>query len=361
MAWGVQLPLVVKPTATITPGSPVSLPGAPVEEPRTGRSRARAQGSEPDGVAIGTSPPGKAVVRRTDRTNSRIGSLVGGYEIIERLGSGGTSVVYRARPAASAPGDSAPCALKVMRRRFSADREMAGRFATEAGFLDRVRHPGVPRIRVGGATDDGVPFVAMELFEGVTLGHRLDQGPMTVASVIDIAQQVADALAAVHAAGIVHCDLKPDNLILLPDAERRSRYRAVMIDFGVAIAPARSSVPLAPRRLIGTPSYMAPEQSVPDAPLDARTDVYGFGCLLHEMLCGEPPFGGNMAEVLGAHRGATPPRAGALRPDTPGALEALILAMLAKHPDGRPRDMAAVRTGLTDAVTASALERTGRR
>jgi serine/threonine-protein kinase len=350
---------VVKPTATITLGSKVSLFGAPAEDPRPARSRVRAQGSEPDGVAIGTSPPGHSAARRTNRPNSRIGSLVGGYEIVERLGSGGTSVVYLARQ--PAVGDAALCALKIMRRRFAADVEMAGRFEREAGFLDRVRHPAVPRIRVRGTTDDGVPFVAMDLLEGATLGHRLDQGPMAVAAVIDIAEQLADALAAVHAAGIVHCDLKPDNLFLVGDPERRSRHRAVVIDFGVAIAPPPPGAPLLPRRLVGTPAYMAPEQSVHDAPLDPRTDVYGFGCLLHEMLCGEPPFGGNMAEILSAHQGAVPPRAGALRPDTPVALEALILSMLAKQPDGRPRDMAAVRSGLADAMAATAPERRGRR
>ncbi|HKE19414.1 MAG TPA: serine/threonine-protein kinase [Kofleriaceae bacterium] len=351
-------------TATVTLGSQVSLLGQAAEPQRAARSRVRAQGSEPDAVAVGTSPPGKTAQRRADRPNSRLGSLVGGHEIVARLGSGGTSVVYLARPTAAA-GDATPCALKVMRRRFAADLEMTARFEREADFLGRVRHPGVPRIRARGITGDGVPFVAMDLLEGATLGQRLDQGPMAVAAVIDIAEQVADALAAVHAAGVVHCDLKPDNLFLVPDPERRSRHRAVVIDFGVAIAPPPPGRAQAPRRLIGTPSYMAPEQSVPDGVLDARTDVYGFGCLLHEMLCGDPPFGGNMAEILGAHQGEAPPRAGSLRPDTPGALERLILAMLAKDPARRPRDMAAVRAGLAqataEAMARSALERRGRR
>jgi len=306
------------------------------------RARPRAEGTAPDRVAIGTSPPGKAAPRRTDRANSRVGSQLAGYHIEERLGSGGTSVVYLARPA---EGGSGPLALKVMRRRFAADRDMAERFEQEAALLDRVQHPGLPRVSQAGRTRDGLPYMAMERLTGCTLGERLDRGPMSVAAIIDVAQQAADVLVAVHAAGIVHCDLKPDNLFLVRDLSRRSRYRAMVIDFGVASAPA-SIAGAAPRRVIGTPSYMAPEQIQLDGAVDERTDVYGFGCLLYEMLCGEPPFGGNVAEILTGHQTAPPPPPSSLRPDTPPALDALVLSMLAKNPTERPPTMAAVQAAL---------------
>ncbi len=307
----------------------------------TVRGRPRAEGTSPDNVAVGTSPPGKAAPRRTDRANSRIGSQLAGYMIEERLGSGGTSVVYLARPA---EGESGPYALKIMRRRFAADRDMAERFEQEAALLARVQHPGLPRITHRGRTGDGLPFLAMERLSGCTLGERLDRGPMSIAAIVDIAQQAADVLVAVHEAGIVHCDLKPDNLFLVRDLSRRSRYRALVIDFGVA-SP-RDPDGTSPRRVIGTPSYMAPEQIQLDGVVDERTDVYGLGCLLYETLCGEPPFGGNMAEILTGHQTAAPPPPSSLRPETPQALDELVMSMLAKNPSERPPSMAAVRAAL---------------
>ncbi len=186
----------------------------------------------------------------------------------------------------------------------------------------------------------------MERLSGCTLGERLDRGPMSLGAIIDIALQAADVLVAVHGAGIVHCDLKPDNLFLVRDLSHRSRYRAMVIDFGVA-SP-RDPGGAAPRRVIGTPSYMAPEQIQMDGVVDERTDVYGFGCLLYEMLCGEPPFGGNVAEILSGHQTAPPPPPSSLRPETPPALDALVLSMLAKNPSERPRDMAAVLAALAE-------------
>jgi serine/threonine-protein kinase len=311
------------------------------------RTRARAEGSSPHRVAVGTSPPGKAAPRRIGRPNSRVGSQLAGYHIEERLGSGGTSVVYLARPA---DGGAGPLALKVLRRRFAADRDMAERFEQEAALLVRVQHPGLPRVCKAGRTRDGLPYVAMERLSGCTLGERLDRGPMSVGAIIDVALQAADVLVAVHAAGIVHCDLKPDNVFLVRDLTRRSRYRAMVIDFGVASAPAPDAG-AAPRRVIGTPSYMAPEQIQLDGAVDERTDVYGFGCLLYEMLCGEPPFGGNVAEILAGHQKAPPAAPGSLRLDTPPALDALVLSMLAKNPTERPPTMATVLAALSAMAT----------
>jgi serine/threonine protein kinase len=339
----------VKRSTTARLGSQLSLIGAPRPTAPARRGRVRALGTDADEagqVAVGTSPPGKVGPRRTDRPNSRVGQLVAGHEIMQRLAGGGTSVVYLARPAGTS-GD-AQYAIKVMRRRFAADVDMIGRFEREATLLDRVRHTGVPTIGDRGRTGDGVPYLAMDLLDGYTLGERLDEGPMSVHAIIDIAQQLADALAAVHEAGIVHCDVKPDNLFLVRDPERRSRYRAVIIDFGTAVA--RDTFEAKSRRIIGTPPYMAPEQCRMDGSIDERTDVYGFGCLLYEMLCGEVPFGGNMADILAAHQKADPPRAAALRPDTPATLDALIQTMLSKDPDQRPPSMAAVRACLAQTL-----------
>jgi serine/threonine protein kinase len=221
-------------------------------------------------------------------------------------------------------------------------------------LLAHVPHPGLSRFVDRGRTDDGSPYLVMELLRGQTLARRLEIGPMALPDVLDIAVQAADALDAVHAAGVIHCDLKPDNLFLVPDPVRASRYRVVIIDFGVASVRALHALKsgsAGQRRLIGTPSYMAPEQCRVRGALDPRTDVYGLGCLVYEMLCGDAPFCGNIAEVLDAHQTAVAPAPSRLRAETPEALDALVLAMLAKEPEGRPSSMAIVRAGLESAMS----------
>ncbi|HTE55990.1 MAG TPA: serine/threonine-protein kinase [Kofleriaceae bacterium] len=313
-------------------------------------ARLLAFGTDRDPIAIGTRTPGEAH-RRAARPNSRIGSVIGSYRLERRLGSGGTSVVYLAVDT----GTGRTAAIKVMRRQLATDLEMVERFEQEAVLLSRIEHPGLPRLLGRGTSTDGSPYLVMELLLGQTLAERLDIGPMAVDDVLDIALQAAAILAAVHAVGVVHCDLKPDNLFLVPDPLHPSRYGVVLIDFGVAIAPALHPAACArrQRRVIGTPPYMAPEQLSAASLLDPRTDVYGFGCLVHEMLCGEAPFGGNIAEIVTAHRIAAPPRASQLRADVPAELDSLLLAMLAKDPAKRPPTMAVVRAGL-DRIGATA-------
>ena len=323
--------------------------------------RPRAVGTDPEPIAVGTPPgflrtrwnqargrpfaggtraPGTPGQRRPGRPGSRIGTTVGGHRIERRLGSGGTSVVYRAVDLATGQAS----AMKVMRRQLAADRDLVERFEQEAVLLAGVHHPGMPAYRGHGHTADGAPYLVMELLDGHSLAERLDIGPMAVEDVLDIASQAAITLDALHRLGIVHCDLKPDNLFLVPDPVTRSRNRVVLIDLGVATV----RTPSAPRarRVIGTPPYMAPEQSCAAAPLDQRTDVYGLACLVHEMLCGDTPFVGNVAEVLSAHRCEVPPRASERRDGVPAELDHLLVTMLAKDPTERPPTMAAVRAGL---------------
>jgi eukaryotic-like serine/threonine-protein kinase len=314
------------------------------------RGRARAHGTDAERTAIGTRPPGHDRARRAKRPSSRIGTRIDGYQVIKRLAGGGTSVVYLARHA----GRASFYALKVLRRQFAADPDMVARFVQEAVLLTRVPHPGLSRFIDRGRTADGAPYMVMEILRGMTVTQRLEMGPMRVPDILDIARQLVDAMTAVHAAGIVHCDLKPDNLFLAPDPLRASRYRVVVIDFGVATVRALGAAGAGGRRpfrrLIGTPSYMAPEQCHVDGSLDPRTDVYGSGCLLYEMLCGQAPFRGSIAEILAAQQNLPPPRAQALRSDTPAALDSLVATMMAKDPDLRPSTMAAVRARLTDAM-----------
>jgi serine/threonine-protein kinase len=363
-----QSPGLVKSfTVSLDAGSRATHPpgtaawGPPSEARGGAAPRPRALGTDPDPIAVGTRAPGSPGQRRPGRPGSRIGTTVGGHRIEKRLGSGGTSVVYRAIDLATGQAS----AMKVMRRQLVADRDLVERFEQEAVLLSGVHHPGLPAFRGRGHTADGAPYLLMELLDGHSLAERLDIGPMAVDDVLDIASQAATTLDALHRLGIVHCDLKPDNLFLVPDPVIPSRYRVVLIDLGVAMVRSPSAprtrrdptgVPpdatesgsrqAVRRRVIGTPPYMAPEQSCAAAPLDQRTDVYGLACLVHEMLCGDTPFVGNVAEVLSAHRCDVPPRASERRDGVPPALDLLLLTMLAKDPTERPPSMAVVRAGL---------------
>ncbi|HYU15648.1 MAG TPA: serine/threonine-protein kinase, partial [Candidatus Acidoferrum sp.] len=277
-------------------------------------------------------------------------STVAGYHIARRLGSGGTSVVYLARHAER----GRPYALKVMRRHLSADAEMAERFQREALVLAALAQPGLPHLVDHGRTGDGAPFLVMNLLVGQTLAERLDLGPMAMPDAVDIARQAACTLSAVHAAGVLHCDVKPDNLFLTPNPLGGARYRVVVIDFGaVSVPDFHAAGPVSSRRyrrLFGTPSYMAPEQCRSGSELDPRTDVYGFGCLLYEMLSGRPPFEGTVAQILAAHQAAVRPRVSALCPDVPADLDLLIASMIASDPDRRPPSMSAVERALAETM-----------
>jgi len=232
-----------------------------------------------------------------------------------------------------------PVALKVINLPVDPESARAPRqrFLREVQVLERLRHPNVVRVLDHGVLEDGRPVVVMEMVGGETLERRLaEHGPMLPEAVISIALQVTRALERMHQMGIVHRDVKPANIAV----EGAHRPLVKLLDFGLVKHMVGGPDVTAIGALIGTPSYMAPEQILGN-PIDARTDVYTLGVLLFEMLTGRVPFGGTVRETLSGHleRDMPPIRP---RHRVPVWLEVLIRRCLAKEPEDRPAGMSEV-------------------
>jgi Tol biopolymer transport system component len=221
------------------------------------------------------------------------GTRFGSYEVTDPIGVGGMGEVYRARDT----NLKRDVAIKVLPESFAEDADRLARFQREAEALAALNHPNIAQI-YGLERIDGTTALVMELVEGPTLADRIAQGPIPYDEALGIAMQVADALDAAHGQGIVHRDLKPANVKV------RSDGTVKVLDFGIATAPewsvatsgGRSPAFLTPALtqagiLLGTAAYMAPEQAR-GKPVDERADIWAFGCLLYEMLTGQPAFGG---------------------------------------------------------------------
>jgi serine/threonine protein kinase len=260
-----------------------------------------------------------------------IGTIVDGFAIDAALGGGAFGTVYQGRQL----GLDRPVAIKVPTHEIAADPIMARRFAREARAASRVTHPGVVAIYAVGELPDQRPYLAMQLVQGEPLDRVLAAGPIDPARALRLARMIASALAETHAAGVIHRDLKPSNIMWRRD--RLGDDRVVLVDFGIAVANpgTADATRLTAGGLIGTPSYMSPEQAHGEV-VDGRADLYSLGCLLHELLTGEPPFTGSSYEVLLAHLGRPAPAPSARSPGVPPAVDALATALMAKRPEDRP-------------------------
>jgi eukaryotic-like serine/threonine-protein kinase len=270
----------------------------------------------------------------------RRGEVIGGRFAIDRLaGSGGMGAVYRAVDRR----DGAVVALKLLH---GYDARAAERFANEASVLSQLAHPGIVGYVDHGATLEGQPFLAMEWIDGEDLGARLARGEgarLGVAASVALVRAVAAALGAAHAGGIVHRDLKPSNVMLVGGALDRVK----VLDFGIARSAHATRALTATGVVMGTPGYMAPEQLRSTRRVDARADVFALGALLYECLTGRPAFAGDHPlAILAKLLLEEAPRAGEIDPAVPPALDALLARMLAKDPDARPADAAAVAAEL---------------
>lgn len=257
--------------------------------------------------------------------------LNGRYRLHSLIGRGGMAEVWRGEDLRL----ERRVAVKLLGE--STDPDRLARFRREARTVARLSHPNIVTGHDLGV-DGGVTYLVMELIEGTSLATRLAKGPLTVGDAVAIAGQVCDALAAAHAAGIVHRDIKPGNILLTPAGTVK------VCDFGIARLLHASPTQLTTTgTVIGTSEYMAPEQAS-GAPVDGRTDLYALGCVLYAMLTGSPPFTADtLLAVLSQHLHRSPAPVASHRPGVPAPLAELVDQLLAKNPDDRPPTAVEVR------------------
>ena len=275
--------------------------------------------------------------------------LAGRYRLDEQIAVGGTGQVWRA--ADTVLGRAV--AVKLLRPEYAGHAETLARFRGEARHAAQLAHPGIVRVYdYGLAGPEGAPFLVMELVDGPSLAAVMARGPLAPSWVLDMIAQVAAALAAAHAAGLVHRDIKPGNLLVAPDGTVK------ITDFG--IAHAAGSAPLTRTgTLPGTPGYLAPERAL-GGPASPASDLYSLGVVGWECLAGTPPFTGTPLEIASAHahQDLPPPPAA-----VPARVAGLVAELTAKDQAARPPSAAAVAARawkLRGTVTAGAVTSPGR-
>ena len=264
-----------------------------------------------------------------DRVQS---SLTGTYTLEHELGGGGMARVF----VANEHRFGRRVVVKVLAPELAAALS-AERFEREIVLAASLQQANIVPVLSAGETA-GLPYYTMPFVEGESLRARLRRGPVPIGEAIAILRDVAKALAYAHERGVVHRDIKPDNILL-------SGGTAVVTDFGIAKAIAAAQEPAPGATLtqlgtaVGTPAYMAPEQAAGDPATDHRADIYSFGCTAYELIAGEPPFAGLPPhKLIAAHMGETPRPIAGLRPECPATLARLITSCLAKDPADRPGD-----------------------
>jgi eukaryotic-like serine/threonine-protein kinase len=273
--------------------------------------------------------------------------IAGRFRIEEEAATGGMGTVYRALDTQT----GLPVAVKVIRNGGSGD---TWRFGREIRVVAGLSHPSIVKYVAHGVIADGLPFLASEWIAGVPLSQRLAHEGLTAAESVSIVAAAASALAVVHNHGVVHRDVKPDN-ILFADGDLT---QLKVIDFGIAREAIENTRITRTGAFIGTLGYVSPEQARGDRNLDARSDVFALGCVLYECLTGRCAFSGsNLVAVRTKTIFSEPPAIAGLCPELPAALAHLVSSMLAKAPAARPRDGATVAEALAAVGTMPATER----
>jgi hypothetical protein len=261
-------------------------------------------------------------------TELAAGDEFAGYRIESRLGRGGMGILYLAIE----PGLERRVALKLIAPEVIADDVFARRFAEESRIAASIEHPNVVPIYAAGE-EDGVPWIAMRYVPGSDLGRRIArEGRLDPAQAVSLIAQIGNGLDAIHAAGLVHRDVKPANVLLSGDPGAEHAY---ITDFGVARNVATQSGLTQTGRFVGTLDYVAPEQ-ISGEPIDARVDVYALGCLLFKLLTGEVPFPreGEAARLY-AHLNDPPPAPSLYEPSVSMALDDVVARAMSKSPEDR--------------------------
>lgn len=318
-------------------------PGAsePAAPDRTVDELKKERGVRQEGVAdesatsspVGDTPEALSEVSVVDDAEPMLGQLVGQkYRIERKIGQGGMGEVYLGLNAQLGQ----QVAIKFLSRKLAHDEGIVARFLNEARSYCRVNHPNAVTLLEYGQHTDGTLYIITEFVEGMNLGETLKQtGPFATQQVIHVGMQIADVLSAAHAQGVIHRDLKPDNVMLMPVA--RGRYAVKVLDFGIAkIVDDDNDGPTTETgSVFGTPEFMSPEQARGDG-ADPRSDIYALGIILFFMVTGKLPFRGkNKLAVLNKQLHDVPPSPSEFRKDVSPQLQAVIMKCLSKEPSER--------------------------
>lgn len=292
----------------------------------------------------------------TDTATDRLapGTLLADrFEVRDLLGEGAMGVVYRGADREGDREGARPVAIKVLKRQLVQSKEFVARFKREARAASRFRHDAAVKVFATGETEDRLPWIAMELVEGRSLREIIAaDAPLAPGRACNLAKQLLEALGAAHRVGIVHRDMKPDNIRVVVDADGIERPK--ILDFGVAkflrgdVGDVSGGLKTKTGVVLGTPKYMAPEQVRGEA-IDGRADVYAMGAMLYEMLSGHPPF--EAEDVFGfvamhLKQEVVPLTQRFPDLDVPHEVDEVVLRMLHKDPKERPDDAAALAAEL---------------
>jgi eukaryotic-like serine/threonine-protein kinase len=269
--------------------------------------------------------------------------VAGRYELVRPLGHGAMATVDLARDVEL----DRPVALKRLAENLARDEELRRRFVREARLAARLAHPNVVRVFDVGE-DDGRPFIAMEYVQGETLAELVARrGPLRPAEAAALGMQMCAGLAAAHAAGLVHRDVKPQNLLLGTDGVLK------LGDFGIAVGHEGTRLTLA-GTVLGTAGYLAPEQARGEQ-VTAAADIYAVGAVLYELLAGEPSLTAGSLTEFGSGDGFQAPDLAARRPDVPAELVAAVTGCLSVRPEDRPASAAALGRVLAPVASEAAI------
>jgi len=285
-----------------------------------------------------------------------LGTCVGNYRLVRTIGRGSMGEVFEAEHVLV----GRRVAVKVLLPELCSYPEVANRFFNEARAVATMHHPGIVQLFDFGLHAEGSAFIVMELIDGETLAEMVNRrGPLPVAEAVDIARQVAEAMASAHACGVVHRDLKPENIVLARDAESGST-RVKVLDFGIAKLDTSSLLGVSATRtgqILGTPAFMAPEQCHGASRVDDRSDIYALGCVIYFMLTGRPPFvSDGVGATIAAHMYLRPVKPSTYSAGIPAGVESLIMRLLAKLPEDRPSTMGKAAELLAAALAADATD-----
>ncbi len=277
-------------------------------------------------------------------------TLLDKYRIDALVGLGGMGAVYYAYHS----GIDRRVAFKILQPNVAlSEGHVVELFEREAKLAGRLSHENIVDVKDAGRTDDGIAYIVMEWLEGRTLDEELlRQGRVGFGRAAGIARQIAAALGEAHSKHVIHRDLKPANIMLVNSSGGRDHVK--VLDFGIGKALGETLASSMVSTVVGTPHYASPEQLTVGGRIDGRSDIYSLGVILYRMLGGRPPFNSpSIGEVIQMQLTAEPAPLITLRPETPPAVERLVVSMLAKKPSRRPQSAAEVIAALNQAFSHS--------